>query len=71
MRRQVYDIPVVPPVVIQHRRRRCGYGRSPPREAPAGMAGPVQYGPSLRALAVYLLVFHHVQVARAAHSSRS
>jgi hypothetical protein len=34
--------------------------------APPGVGGPTQYGPSLRALAVYLLVFQHVPVARTA-----
>ena len=34
--------------------------------APAGVDGPVCYGPNLRALAVYLVVFQHVPVERAA-----
>ena len=34
--------------------------------APAGVNAPAVYGPNLRALAVYLLVFQHVPVERAA-----
>jgi transposase len=68
VRRQVHDIPPVRPLIVEHRlhRRRCGCGAVTVADAPAGVAGPVQYGPSLRALAVYLLVFQHVPVARTA-----
>jgi transposase len=68
VRRQVHDIPTVRPVIVEHRlhRRRCGCGAVTVADAPPGVAAPVQYGPSLRALAVYLLVFQHVPVARAA-----
>jgi transposase len=55
VRRQVHDIPPVHPLIVEHRlhRRRCGCGAVTVADAPAGVAGPVQYGPSLRALAVY------------------
>ncbi|MEO3781486.1 transposase [Micromonospora sp. B11E3] len=43
-----------------------GVGRSPPRPAPAQVAAPVQYGTSVAAVAVYLLVAHHIPVARTA-----
>ena len=68
VRRQVHDIPPVRPVIIEHRlhRRRCGCGAVTVAAAPPGVGGPTQYGPSLRALAVYLLVFQHVPVARTA-----
>jgi transposase len=68
VRRQVHDIPVVRPVIVEHRlhRRRCGCGTVTVADAPAGVGAPVQYGPTLRALAVYLLVFQHVPVARTA-----
>ncbi len=68
VRRQVHDIPPVRPVIIEHRlhRRRCGCGAVTLAAAPPGVGGPTQYGPSLRALAVYLLVFQHVPVARTA-----
>jgi transposase len=68
VRRQVHDIPPVRPLIVEHRlhRRRCGCGAVTVADAPTGINAPVQYGPSLRALAVYLLVFQHVPVARAA-----
>lgn len=68
VRRQVHDIPTVTPRVVEHRlhRRRCGCGALSCAAAPAGVSGPTTYGPNLRALAVYLLVFQHVPVARAA-----
>jgi transposase len=68
VRRQVHDIPPVRPVIVEHQlhRRRCGCGQVTVADTPAGVAGPVQYGPRLRALAVYLLVFQHVPVARTA-----
>ena len=68
VRRQVHDIPPVRPLIVEHRmhRRRCGCGAVTVADAPSGVAGPVQYGPSLRALAVYLLVYQHVPVARTA-----
>jgi len=40
-------------VIVEHRlhRRRCGCGQVTVADAPAGVSAPVQYGPSLRALA--------------------
>ncbi len=66
VRRQVHDIPTIAPVVTEHRlhRRRCGCGVTTTATAPAGVNAPAVYGPNLRALAVYLLVFQHVPVAR-------
>ena len=68
VRRQVHDIPTITPVVVEHRlhRRRCGCGTTTTAAAPAGVGAAAVYGPNLRALAVYLLVFQHVPVARAA-----
>jgi transposase len=69
VRRQVHDIPaVIPREVVEHRlhRRRCGCGAVTTATAPAGVGAPVVYGPNVRALAVYLLVFQHVPVARTA-----
>ena len=56
------------PGVVEHRlhRRRCGCGTTTTAPAPAGVGAPAVYGPNLRALAVYLLVFQHVPVARTA-----
>ena len=66
VRRQVHDIPTMAPVVVEHRlhRRRCGCGTTTTAAAPAGVGAAAVYGPNLRALAVYLLVFQHVPVAR-------
>jgi transposase len=67
-RRQVHDIPEVTARVVEHRlhRRRCACGCITTADAPAGINAPVSYGPNLRALAVYLVVFQHVPVERAA-----
>lgn len=66
VRRQVHDIPTIAPVVVEHRlhKRRCGCGLTTTAPAPAGVGAPAVYGPNLRALAVYLLVFQHIPVAR-------
>src|SRR4051794_1105303 len=68
VRRQVHDIPTITPVVVEHRlhRRRCACGTRTTAAAPAGVGAAAVYGPNLRALAVYLLVFQHVPVARPA-----
>ncbi|HEY2833834.1 MAG TPA: IS66 family transposase [Sporichthyaceae bacterium] len=67
-RRQVHDIPQVSGPVTEHRlhRRRCACGCITTADAPAGVNAPVTYGSNLRALAVYLVVFQHVPVERAA-----
>lgn len=68
-RRQVHDIPQVTVEVTEHRlhKVRCGGGRVTGAKAPDDVAGsPASYGPNLRALAVYLLVFQHVPVERCA-----
>jgi transposase len=70
--RQVRDVPLVRVRVVEHRlhRRACGCGAVSTAAAPGGVAAPVCYGPNLRAiavyLAVYLVVFQHVPVERAA-----
>ena len=68
VRRQVHDIPTITPVVVEHRlhKRRCGCGATTTATAPAGVGAAAVYGPNLRALAVYLLVFQHIPVARTA-----
>lgn len=68
MVRQVHDIPTVAPTVVEHRlhRRRCGCGRVTGAKAPDGVTAPAVYGPNLRALAAYLVVYQHLPVARAA-----
>jgi transposase len=68
VRRQVHDIPEVSTRVVEHRlhKRRCGCGCITTADAPQAVNAPVAYGPNLRALAAYLLVFQHVPVERAA-----
>ncbi len=68
-RRQVRDIPLVTVQVIEHRahRCRCACGATTRAVMPEQAAGlPSSYGPNLRALAAYLLVFRHVPVERTA-----
>ncbi|MFC4943726.1 IS66 family transposase [Pseudonocardia sp. GCM10023141] len=68
VRRQVHDIPPITARVIEHRlaRLRCAWGHRTRAQAPAGVSAPARYGPNLRALAAYLVVYQHVPVARAA-----
>lgn len=69
IRRQVHDVPEVSVRVTEHRlrRRRCACGTTTTATGPDGLAGaPASYGANLRALAVYLVVFQHVPVERAA-----
>jgi hypothetical protein len=66
---QVTDVPLVTARTTEHRMRRarCGCGRAHVAAAPAeaGAASNTRvYGPNLRALVVYLVVFQHVPVHR-------
>ena len=74
---QVHDVPLSTRTVVQHDRHRvrCGCGRAHVAERPvqvpaAGRAGRggggVSYGPNLRALVVYLVIYQHVPIERAA-----
>ena len=68
-RRQVRDIPLTTVTVTEHRahRCRCACGTVTAEPMPGAIAGsPSSYGPNLRALAVYLLVFQHIPVERTA-----
>ena len=68
-RRQVRDIPLTTVKVTEHRahRCRCACGTVTAGPMPEEIAGsPSSYGPNLRALAVYLLVFQHSPVERTA-----
>jgi transposase len=57
-RRQVFEIPQVAARVTEHRliARRCSCATVTCADAPAGVDAPVQYGPRLAAIVVYLLV---------------
>lgn len=68
-RRQVRDIPLTTVTVTEHRahRCRCACGTVTTEAMPETVAGsPSSYGPNLRTLAVYLLVFQHIPVERTA-----
>lgn len=57
-RRQVFDIPPITVTVTEHQliKRRCGCGTVTVAEAPAGVVAPVQYGPNVTAIVIYLYV---------------
>ncbi len=57
-RRQVFEIPPMTAQVTEHQvvTRRCGCGQHTSATAPAGVDAPVQYGPRLTAIVVYLMV---------------
>jgi transposase len=57
-RRQVFEIPQVAARVVEHHlvARLCGCAAVTCADAPAGVDAPVQYGPRLSAVVVYLLV---------------
>lgn len=67
--RQVFDLPEeIALRVIEHVavKRRCnGCGQASAGSFPDGVDAPAQYGHSLRALGVYLIVFQHVPYERA------
>jgi transposase len=70
--RQVFDLPLVRAEVVEHRvqTRRCGCGTATVAGGvdgvPVGVVAPAQYGPGVRATAVYLVNAHHLPVLRAA-----
>jgi len=66
--RQVRDVPLVKVRVVEHRmhKRACRCGSVTTAACPDGVEAPAQYSPNLRAIAVYLVVFQHVPVERAA-----
>ncbi len=56
--RQVFDLPPISPRVIEHQliKRRCGCGTATSAPTPYGVGAPVQYGPRITAIIVYLYV---------------
>ena len=59
-RRQVFELPVLRPQVIEHRllRARCTCGEVHVGRWPEGINAPAQYGPRVKALAVHLNQYH-------------
>jgi transposase len=66
--RQVFDLPVIELLAIEHQaqRRECGCGVVTRAAFPAEATAPTCYGPGVAALAVYLLGRQHLPVERAA-----
>ncbi|MGH3573542.1 MAG: IS66 family transposase [Pseudonocardiaceae bacterium] len=67
-RRQVIDIPPMRVRVIEHQlvRRRCVRGTATSADAPEGVTAPVQYGPRITAIIVYLYVGQFLSKKRTA-----
>lgn len=65
-RRQVFELPVLRPLVIEHRllRARCSCGAVHEGQWPQGIHAPVQYGASVKALAVHLNQHHLLPLKR-------
>jgi transposase len=68
--RQVLDLPELPGLrCVEHliEQRRCaGCGESSRSSFPDGVSGPVQYGPRIRALGIYLVCYQHLPYERSA-----
>jgi transposase len=68
--RQVFDVPPLTRLrVVEHRLQACrcrSCGVVTTAAAPAEVSAPVQYGPGIAAVVVYLIVRQHLPVARAA-----
>lgn len=71
-RRQVFDIPPVEPAVTEHRAesKRCACGHTTKAAFPEGVGAPVQYGPRIRAAAVYLNGYQLLPYARLCETLR-
>ena len=67
-RRQVFDIAPIAVRVVEHQliERRCGCGVVTTGQAPEGVGAPVQYGPRVAAIMVYLYVGQFLSKARTA-----
>jgi transposase len=66
--RQVFDLPEIRLRVVEHvvERRRCACGHETSGAFPAGVSAPAQYGPGVRALAIYLIARQHLPYERTA-----
>lgn len=65
--RQVFDLPDVGLFVSEHRaqRRRCACGQQTSGQFPHEVKAATQYGPRVRALVLYLIVYQHLPYDRA------
>jgi len=66
--RQVFDLPPMTVQVIEHQliARRCGCGVTTLGTAPEGVSAPVQYGPRITAIVLYLYVGQFLSKKRTA-----
>ncbi len=66
--RQVFDLPVIELVAVEHRaqRRACACGVLTRAPFPAEASAPTCYAPGVAALATYLMGRQHLPVERAA-----
>jgi transposase len=69
-RRQVFDLPPVAVRVVEHQlvARRCDCGTTTRAQAPVGVDAPVQYGPRIAAILVYLYVGQFLSRQRTAEA---
>jgi transposase len=67
-RRQVFDLPPITVRVTEHQliARRCGCGTTTRGTAPEGVTAPVQYGPRITAIILYLYVAQFLSKKRTA-----
>jgi transposase len=67
-RRQVFDLPPMTLRVVEHQliSRRCGCGTTSCGAAPEGVTAPVQYGPRITAIVLYLYVGQFLSKKRTA-----
>jgi transposase len=69
-RRQVFDLPLVKVKVTEHQliERECGCGHRTRGAAPAGADAPVQYGPRIAAVIIYLYAGQFLSKKRTAQA---
>jgi transposase len=69
-RRQVFDLPPMAVRVTEHQliARRCGCGATTCGSAPEGVAAPVQYGPRVTAIILYLYIGQFLSKKRTAQA---
>ena len=69
-RRQVFDLPPAAVEVTEHQliERRCACGHATKGDAPAGADAPVQYGPRIAAIIVYLYAGQFLSKQRTAQA---